>query len=538
MSFLFYRSILLALLLTIVTGCGRRETQVQSGDRTGILHVASGGEPRDLDPTMTIGTAESRILLGLFEGLVSLSPEGKIIPGAAERWETSADGRVYTFHLRPGMKWSNGDPLGADDFLYGFRRVLEPKLGAEAAQFAFIIKGARAYLEGRSQDPASIGLRVVDPLAFEITLEHPAPYFVGELFNYPFYPLHRATLEKFNGYLQRASAWTRPGNLVGNGPFRLVSWRVNDSVVLEKNPQYWDAAKVRLNGVHFYAIDNVDAEERAFRAGRLHATFGLAGQKTDAYRAEKSPALHSEPILQSTYITFNVAEAPFTDARVRQALSFAVNREALARDALRGQRPASNLAVRGAGDYVSRSPVPYDLVRARALLAEAGFPGGAGFPKVTLTYSASRAGWKEACEAVQFMWERELGVRIALAQIEYKVWLDALRTRKHQFVLDGWASSVDDPVEWFGLFVADSPNNDAGWFNPGYDESFAAAENSADPAERLERFQKLDALLLAEMPVVPLYFMNRDYLLQPSVRGWQENALGVHPLKHLWLEAK
>lgn len=531
--------LLLALLTALISGCGRRETDVEIGNRTGVLHLGGGGEPRDLDPTTNIGTAESRILGTLFESLINISADGKkIVPGAAERWELSADGRTYTFHLRPGLKWSNGDPLTADDFLYGFRRILEPMVAAEAAQYAFLVAGAQEYVEGRSKDPASVGFRVVDPLTFEITLTNPAPYFLGQIAYYPFYPLHRATLEKFNGYLRRDSGWTRPGNLVGNGPFVLKTWRANESVVVEKNANYWNAANVRLNAVHFHAIDTPDAEELAFRGGRLHATYALTGTKTDSYRAAKSPFLQTEPILGTYWITFNVNEKPFQDSRVRLALALAADRTSLARDVLRGQRPADTIAVDGAGGYSSRNRLARDPDRARALLTEAGFPGGAGFPPVTLLYTAARTGWKDACEALQFMWQKELGIRVELAQIEYKVWLDALRTKKHQFIYDSWSSRVDDPVEWFGLYTSNSPNNDNGWLNPEYDKHFTAAERALTPAGRFEHFQAMDAILQGEMPVLPLYHINKQYLLQTSVHGWENNPLDHHPLTAVWLDPK
>ncbi len=186
-----------ALLLGLLAGCGRRETDVERGNREGILFLASGGEPRDLDPTTNIGSAESRIISALFEGLVRVSGDGKkIMPAAAESWEISPDGLTYTFHLRSGLKWSNGDPVTADDFLYGFRRVLEPAVAAEAAQQAMPILGATDYAEGRSKDINAVGLRVIDPRTFEIRLAHPAPYFLGELAFYPFMPLHRPTIGK------------------------------------------------------------------------------------------------------------------------------------------------------------------------------------------------------------------------------------------------------------------------------------------------------------------------------------------------------
>ncbi len=349
-------------------------------------------------------------------------------------------------------------------------------------------------------------------------------------------PLHRPTLEKFDAYLRRDSGWTRPGNLVGNGAFRLKSWRPSEAVIVEKNPHFWNAKNVRLNEVHFRVIDNPDAEELAFRGGRIHVTFGLTATKADSYRASKSPYFRMEPELATFWITFNVAQPPFNDARVRKAFALAADRTALAQDVLRGQRAAEHIVVDGAGGFTPTARFTRDPERARALLAEAGFPRGEGFPTVNLTYTAARAGWKEACEALQFMWRKELGVRVELAQIEYKVWLDALRTKKHQFAFDSWLSGVDDPVEWMGLYVSGSPNNDAQWSNAAYDAHFAAADQAVTQADRFAHFQAMDALLLDEMPILPLYHYNHFFLKQTSVRGWEENQLATHPLENVWLE--
>lgn len=524
-----------ASVVVLITGCQRRETDVEIGNRTGVLHLGLGAEPRDLDPTTNNGIAEIQIMGAIFEGLVNLSADGKtILPGAAERWEVSTDGLTLTFYLRPGLKWGNGDPLTADDFLYGFRRILEPTVGSEGADKTMPVVGARDYVAGLNKDPNSVGFRVVDPLTFEIKLEHPAPYFLGELVYDPFVPLHRPTMEKFKAYLRRDTKWTRAGNMIGNGAFRLKSWQPNESVVVEKNPLYWDAARVRLREVHFHSIDNADAEEIAFRGGRLHGTNSLATTKAENYRVTKSPFFRAEPALTTMWIAFNVTKPPFNDPRVRRAFALAIDRTALARDVMRGMLPADTIVVDGAGGFPSRVQLKRDPERARALLTEAGFPDGRGFPAVTLPYTGPR---RDVCEAIQFMWQKELGVRVELAQTERKVWLDALRSHDFQFILTGWTSQVDDAVEWFGTFLSESPNNVPLWTNAEYDKRFVESERALTPAARFEQFHAMEAMLHQEMPVLPLYYGQRRFLLQTSLRGWESNPLNHHPVKDLWLEA-
>ena len=532
-------------LLSLLAGCRKNETPVEAGNREQILQVGNGAEPRDLDPTIAISTTESNILSALYEGLVSYSPDARsVLPGAAERWDVSPDGKVYTFHLRAGLKWSNGDPLTAEDFLYSYRRLLEPTLGAENANYLDPVVGALDFREGRSHDPTTVGLRAPDPQTFEITLRTRAPYFLGLLVSNPFYPLHRASIDKLDGRLHRGGAWTRPGNLVTNGPFRLKEWRVNDALIVEKNSNYRDADHVQLKEIVFHPIDNLDTEERNFRGGLLHITRNVPVAKLDDYRKQKSPLLKADPLLQTRYLTFNTTKAPFNDRRVREAFAWTVDRTALVTQVLRdGSRPADSLTVPGSGSmnngagYVSRTKLAYDPEKARSALADAGFPHGNGFPKIELIFTGAHPGEQGMVEALQAMWQRELGVRVDLVEQEEKVWLDTLRTRNFQLVIDGWSASVNDPVDMFQLFVSNSPNNDAGWNDPAYDAEFNAAANAPDDTERELHLQTMDAVLIEQLPVVPLFYHNQNYLVQGSVQGWTPNMLGWHPFGSVYLGA-
>lgn len=527
---------LVALALAFA-GCSKRETPVEAGIRDGILHVGNSGEPRDLDPSTAVSNTENNIFQGIFEGLVNLGADGAtILPGAAEKWDVSPDGRLYTFHLRPGQKWSNGDPLTSVDFLYSFRRVLEPKLGAELSNYADWVVGAEDFRTGKTRDPETIGFRAPDPLTFEIRLRERAPFLLACLSNNPFLPLNRAALDRFGAYLRRDSEWTKPGNLVGNGPFRLKSWRVNQAVVVEKNPFYWDVARVRLNGVVYHPIEDLDAEERAFRGGLLHVTRNLPPVRLAVYRQERSPYLQSEPSASTMWVTFNNREAPFSDVRVRRAFALVTDREKLVSQVLRdGSKVADSLTVPNFGGYTARAKVRCAPEEGRASLAQAGFPGGAGFPRFTYTYTAVRPGQKELAEALQAMWARELGVQVELNQQEEKIWLDTLRTRKFQTAASSWSSGFSDPLDLAQNCLSTSPNDESNFDSREYDAAYAAAGQAASDEARLEEFQKMDAIIAREAPILPIYHRTINYLKLPSVHGWETNPIDLHPPRGVFL---
>ncbi len=520
-----------AALILFLGGCGKHATPADNGIRDGILHVGNGAEPRNLDPHTAVSVTESTILGSLFEGLVNYAPDCRsVVPGVAERWDVSPDGQTYTFHLRRDLKWSNGDPLTADDFLYSFRRIIEPKLGAEDAIYADWVVGAEDYREEKTHDFSVVGFRAPDPLTFEIALRERAPFFLGMLATNPFYPVQRATLEKHDAYLRRESDWTRPGSLVGNGPFRLAAWRTNDAVVVEKNPFYWDVGHVGLRQVGYYPFDNAETEEKAFRGGRLHVTRFLPTVKLDGYRKENAALLHADPEIGSNFVDFNVSRPPFNDVRIRRAFALAVDRVAIVAQVLRdGSRAAVSLAVPGSGGYVPRTQLGYDPARARVLMNEAGYPNGANFPPVSMVFAPSQQGVQPVVEALQAMWQKELGVRVDLIAKEEKVWLDTIRTKDFQMLSDGWTSSINDPVDMLQNWLAQSPNNDTNWASAAYDAEFAAAGQAASDAERLNHLQNADAILVDELPVIPLYHKNRNYLVTPVVNGWVDNLLGWHP---------
>lgn len=532
------RCILLLLAgLFMAAGCGRPPTRVEDGNRRQILHKGNGAEPQDLDPHIVSGTPEHYIIASLFEGLVSEDPRDlHPVPGVAERWDISEDGRVYTFHLRHNARWSNGDPVTAHDFLNSFRRMLTPSLGAEYAYMLYPALNAEAFNKGEITDFDKVGFRAMDDHTLEITLHSPTPYFLSLLNHYSWFPVHLPTLAKHGNVYERGNRWTRPQNFVGNGAFRLKEWKVNTVVVVEKSPTYWNAANVRLNGIHFHPYESGDAEERAFRAGQLHVTYQLSVTKVAAYRERKSRFLRIDPYLGTYFYVLNVTDPVLKDKRVRRALAMAVDREALVAHVTRGgELPAYHFTPPDTAGYTASARLPTDIEQAKRLLAEAGYPNGKGLPPIEITYNTLER-HKIIAEAIQQMWKKNLNIDVRLRNEEWKVFLDTKRQKNYQVARYGWIGDYVDPNTFLDMWVSGGGQNDSGWSNPEYDRLIQQAGRTGDNAERFKLFDQAESILLDEAPIVPLYFYTQPFLLSPSVKGWYPTILNHHPYQHVYLE--
>ncbi|MES1166873.1 MAG: peptide ABC transporter substrate-binding protein, partial [Pseudomonadota bacterium] len=275
------------LLFSALTGCLKQGTDVDRGNREQVLHRGIGYEIGDLDPHVVTNISEIDIVSALFEGLVTEDPvDLHPVPGVAERWAVSADQLTYTFYLRTDARWSNGAPVTAEDFVASWRRILTPSLAAGNAGLLYVLQGAEAFAQGVVRDFAQVGVKAQDAHTLRVTLEHPTPYFLSLLTHTAWLPVPLSAIAASGPVYERGNPWTRPGHLVGNGAFTLRSWQPNQRIVVEKSPTYWDAARVRLNAIHFHPIDSLDAEERAFRAGQLHLTYALPFGKVESYRRD------------------------------------------------------------------------------------------------------------------------------------------------------------------------------------------------------------------------------------------------------------
>jgi oligopeptide transport system substrate-binding protein len=522
---------------SLQTGCLKRETNVQRGDREQVLHRGMGADPNDLDPHLATNISEVDLASALFEGLVVEDPKDlHPIPGVAARWDVAPDQLTYTFHLRPEAKWSDGRSVTAQDFVESWRRGLTPSLAAENAGLLYLLQGAEAFHKGATKDFATVGVSAPDAATLRVRLEHPTPYFLSLLSHPAWLPVPIAAITLHGDAHARGVAWTRPGRLVGNGAFRLTEWTPNRKIVVEKSPTYWDATRVRLNGVHFYPIDNPDAEERAFRSGQLHLTYVMPYGKVEAYRQNSPQLLRSDPYLNTYFFRLNVRQAPLNNERVRRALALAIDRKAIVEKILRGgQLPATTLTPPGLPGYTPPPGTPSNPEAARALLVEAGFPGGRGLPPLELMINSS-GNQRLIAEAVQEMWRRELGLEVRLINQEFKVVLSERRAGRYQILLSDWVGDYLDATTFLDLWRSDSGNNHTGWTNPDYDALLFNAARTADPVARAAQLQKAEALMLSAAPIIPLYFNTHVFLVQPSVRGWNSTLLDHHPYKHVWLE--
>ncbi len=521
----------------LLPGCARRETPVEAGIRDQVLHLANGSEPRDLDPAVVTIYNDFNIVMALFEGLTAVDERiSEPVPALAERWETSPDGLVWRFHLRPDARWSNGDALTAQDFVFSLHRALSPRLASEYAYVLYPIKNAEAFNAGRLADFSQVGVRAPDELTLEITLARPAPFLAAAASLPVWFPVHRASIEKLGRFDDRTVPWTRPENLVCDGPFTLLEWTPNSRIVVARNPRYWDADHVRLTRMVFYPMENAGTQEAAFRAGQLHLTSDLPIEKIATYQRDRPAVLRMDPFLDSAFFRFNTRRAPFGDVRVRQALARALDRGALVRDVLRGgQQPAHALTPPRTAGYTARAAIPDDPAAARQLLAAAGYPGGRGFPRVEIQFPTQDL-TRRLLEAVQQMWRRELGIEVTLANKEQRVWLTDERQLNYDLSFAHWYGDYVDPSTYLDLFTSDSGNNSTGWSNPRYDQLVRAADGELDVPRRFQMYQEAEGLLLDEAPIAPLFFGTRVYLCHPAVMGWYPSLLGVHQYKNVYLE--
>lgn len=495
-------SVVAAALLAVAAGAAAQQGQV--------LRRGNSVEPETLDPQRARGVSASNILRDLYEGLTTGAPDGTIVPGVAERWQASADGRTVTFYLRDDARWSNGDPVTAEDFVESWRRLRAPATASPVAQLLEVIDAATATA----------------PRALQVKLRGPAPELAALLAQPAAYPVHAGN---------RAGAPFAPGTLVGNGAFRLAAWVAHARVELERNPHYRGAAGVTLDRVVYYPTESPGSELKRYRAGELDWTDTIPASQAGWIREHLGGELHVSPYLGTYFYGCNLTQPPFEgNAALRRALALAVDRETLAERILAtGETPAYGWVPPGTAGYAPQRvewadwPAGRRLAEARRLYAEAGYSPERPL-EVELRYNTGD-NHKRVALVVAWMWQQALGVRTRLVNEEYKVFLQNRRGRRLTQVFRGdWIGDYDDAMSFAARMRSGSGLDDTGYASARYDALVDQAGAEADPARRRALLEQAEQVLLEDLPIIPLYFYVSRHLVKPYVTGWQPNVMDHH----------
>ncbi len=531
---------ILSFTLIFLIGCSENISPVDSGLEQQIYHHGNGSEPQGIDPHIVTGVPEHHILISLCEGLTIPNPNPKgsdgYIPGTAESWSISDDGKEYIFKLNKNAKWSNGDPVTADDFVWSWKRILTASLGSQYPDMLYYLVGAYEYHNGQIDNFDEVGVKAIDTHTLKVNLKNPTPFFIGLLSHYSTWPVHKETVLKHGDIDDRNGEWTRPGNFVCNGPFQLKTWELNNKIVVEKNPHYYDASMVRLNEIHYYPVSNVMTEDRMFRAGQLHLTSSMPTQKCPIYIEEKNPNLKIDPYMGTYFYRINTENETLNDVRVRKALAYSIDRQLLVDKVTQcGQIPAYSFTPPGSNGYQPSTEIPYDPVLAKQLLAEAGYSSDNPFPKLEILFNTNE-GHRKVALAIQQMWQNELGIEVELVNQDWKVYLSREMVGDFQISRAGWIGDYEDPNTFLDLMRPNRGNNKTGWENMEFDALVEEANTINDQEKRYELLNEAEKILIDNMPIIPLYTYVRVYQLSPDVKGFNPHILDHHHPKFIYLE--
>jgi oligopeptide transport system substrate-binding protein len=487
--------------------------------------------PRTLDPTLLTDIPAQHITDDLFEGLTTLAQDGSVIPGVAESWEVSADGKTWVFHLR-AARWSNGEPLAAHDFVYAWRREVDPKTGAEYAQSMAPVRNALSIASGKLPVEA-LGVEALDVRTLRVQLEAPTPYLLALLSANFMMPLHRATVERWG------DDWVRPEHMVSNGPFRLTEVVIGNRITLTKNPQYWAADTVRLQRVIYYPIDRAEQNSR-FLAGELHLTDSFPIQQYQWLKQQLGEQVVTAPYLGIFMLGLNMQKPPFAGNRaLRLALTMAVDREILVSKVRQGVYVAAYSTIPPLAGYESALPEWRHLgddarhALARRYYAEAGY--GPHRPlQVELSYPTDSDN-RYIYEAIAAMWRVNLGADIRTYNEEFRVLQQNRRLHLLDLFHHAWIGDYPDPYTFLQIFQTGFGINDGAYSNPRYDELLTRANLLADNAQRYRLLQQAEQLLNEDVPNIPLYFYACRHLIKPYLKGWQLNILDRNLSRYMYL---
>ncbi|HXQ64005.1 MAG TPA: peptide ABC transporter substrate-binding protein [Steroidobacteraceae bacterium] len=494
----------------------------------GVLRRGNGPEPDSLDPQLARTDSAANILRDAYEGLATLDARAEPVPGAASSWRVSDDGLIYTFTLRPDARWSNGEPVVAQDFVASWRRLVDPGTGSQYADVLQPVVNA-ADIVARKAPPATLGAAAPDPHTLIVRLRAPTPYFPGLV-------AHWSTFPTYHG-----AAPLPAGRTVSNGAYTLGEWIVGSHVTLRRNPLYWNAAATRIETVKYFHVADANDEYARYRGGDLDATYALPQQPLARLEAAHPGEIHRTPQLGVYYYGFNLAKPPFRDAPgLRQALAMTVDRERLVASVTGlGELPAYSWVPPGIANYATQrfawagQPYPERIAMARRLYAAAGYSSSR--PLTVELRFPSGATHERIALAVAAMWKEALGVQTRLVGEEFKSLLQTINRGETQLFRASWIGDYNDAWTFAEVLSGGFGINLPGYQNAAYDAALSVAANATDPAARRAALEGAERTMLADAPVVPLYFYVNKHLVAPRLRGWHDNVMNVVYTKDLAL---
>ncbi|MEH6989232.1 peptide ABC transporter substrate-binding protein [Cytobacillus firmus] len=539
-----FLSLLLAgVLLFVMAACTANENAGKETDSKDdgkkeeesaekVLYLNNGQEPTSFDPPIGFDSVSWSALNNLMEGLTRLGQNHEPEAAIAEKWDVSEDGKTYTFHIREGAKWSNGDPVTAGDFEFAWKRLLNPDTGSSAAFLGYFIEGGEAYNNGEGSAD-DVKVKAVDDKTFEVTLVSPQAYFLSVITNPAFFPINEKVATENPQWFAEAESF------VGNGPFNLTEWEHDSHFVMEKNDQYWDAENVKLDKINWAIIDDTNTEYQMYQTGELDVS---------AVPSELSEKLLGEAKVEDQagdyFYRFNVNMEPFQNENIRKAFAMAVDQKQIVDFVTKnGEKPAYGLVSYGFKDADGKDfrETAGDLVQtnveeAKSLLKKGMEEEGyETLPEVTLTYSTSDS-HKKIAEALQQMFKENLGVEVKLANMEWNVFAEEQKALKFQLSRSSFLADYADPINFLENFQTGHSMNRTGWSNEKYDQLIKDAKNEADEAKRFELMYEAEKILFEEMPIIPIHFYNQVYLYNDAVSGIVRHPVGYLELK--WADKK
>jgi dipeptide transport system substrate-binding protein len=533
------------LLVLVLSACTANQTSEEPKPEAGgdegteteeekILYLNNGKEPTSFDPAIGFDAVSWNSLNNIMEGLTRLSENHEPEPAAAESWDISEDGKTYTFHLREGAKWSNGDDVTAGDFVYSWKRMLDPKTGSGAAFLAYFIEGGEAFNNGTGTAD-DVAVKAVNEKTLEVTLTSPQAYFLSVITNPNFFPINEQVATENDQWFTEAETF------VGNGPFTLEEWEHDSHFIMAKNEEYWDADAVKLDKVHWAMVDDTNTEYQMFQNGELDVTEIPADLSEQLLKDERLVVTDQA----GTYFyRFNVTMEPFQNKKIRQAFALAVDQKLIVDYVTKNQEKEAY----GFVSYGFKDPsgkdfretngelIKTDVEEAKQLLAEGMKEEDySELPEVTLTYSTSDT-HKIIAEALQQMFKDNLGVDVKLANMESNVFTTDQKALKFQLSRSSFIADYADPINFLENFTTGLSMNRTGWSNTEYDKLINDAKNEADEEKRFEMMYEAEKLLLEEAPIFPIHFENHVHLHNEAISGIIRHPVGYLELK--WADKK